>query len=450
MSSEIDQKDPDGFPSDDAIRNILSKRVGKQTGLAIAIGVIKDSQRRVFAHGQLSRHDTRTPNENTVFEVGSITKVFTAMVLADMVKNGEASLGDAVQDYLPPGVCVPRRNGRIITLVDLCTHMSGLPRMPSNFAQQAKDSADPYSTYTVDHLYQFLATHELARDIGSAFEYSNLGAGLLGHALSRRAGVDYATLVQNKISTPLGLDSTAVALSPDQGKRLAPGHNATFEPTAYWNLGEAFAGAGALRSTVNDQLTLLEFMLEERQSSFNFSVHDLLAVRRDTRTPALSMALGWMVHSTRNGDVVAHEGATAGFRAFVGFSREKKFGLVLLSNAAREVGDIGMHLLDPSISLKTPSKQRQEISLPPSTLNTYKGRYRLRPEFILTITTEDNRLFAQAAGQSKAEIYAESEHFFFSKVVDAQFTFEIGVDGTAILLTLHQNGRDIPGTRIEE
>ena len=162
------------------------------------VGVIEPQGRRVVAYGSLNQGDPRPLNGDTIFEIGSVTKVFTSLLLADMVQRGEVALADPVAKYLPADVKVPERGGRVITLVDLSTHTSGLPRMPSNF--HPKDPANPYADYTVEQLYQFLSSYQLTRDIGSQFEYSNLGGGLLGQALARRAGMDYEALVRSRIA----------------------------------------------------------------------------------------------------------------------------------------------------------------------------------------------------------------------------------------------------------
>jgi Beta-lactamase class C and other penicillin binding proteins len=166
--------------------------------------------------------DKRPVDGDTIFEIGSATKVFTSLLLADAVKRGEVALTDPVAKYLPAEVKVPERAGRKITLVDLATHTSGLPSVPSNLAP--KNPANPYAGYTVQQLYDFLSTYQLSRDIGAQYDYSNLGVGLLDNALSRRAGVDYETLVQTRITRPLGMKSTSIALSEEQKRRLASGH----------------------------------------------------------------------------------------------------------------------------------------------------------------------------------------------------------------------------------
>lgn len=137
---------------------------------------------------------------------------------------------------------VPTRNGRQITLLDLATHTSGLPRLPDNFSP--KNADNPYADYTVEQMYAFLSGYTLPRDIGATYEYSNLGSGLMGHLLARNDGTNYEALVLERICRPLGMTNTQVVLTPGLKARLATGHNAAGERVSNWDL-PTLAGAGA-------------------------------------------------------------------------------------------------------------------------------------------------------------------------------------------------------------
>ena len=193
--------------------------------------------------------DPRPVNGDTLYEIGSITKVFTSLLRADMVERGEVALDDPVAKYLPVGVRMPERNGKQITLLDLSTHRSGLPRMPSNF--NPKDPTRPYVDYPVERLYEFLTSHELRRDVDAEWEYSNLGAGLLSLALARRAGTDFETALRDRVFRPLGMNSTVIALTPALESRMTTPHSSVFRlsPTPLWDFTPAFVGAGSLRSS---------------------------------------------------------------------------------------------------------------------------------------------------------------------------------------------------------
>src|SRR5271157_1747071 len=366
-----------------------------------------------------------------------------------MVQRGEVALTDPVAKYLPPDVKVPERGGRVIRLVDLSTHTSGLPRMPSNF--NPKDPANPYADYTVEQLYQFLSAYQLTRDIGSQFEYSNLGGGLLGQALAHRAGMDYEALVRSRITRPLAMSSTGITLSPEMKARLAMGHNDKSVAVPNWDL-PALAGAGALRSSANDMLTFLAANLGYVKSPLAPAMAAMLSVRRPTGAPGGGqIGLGWLITKPAEDELVWHNGGTGGYRSFIGYDAKTRVGIVVLSNTFTTSGidDIGMHLLDSHVPLLPAPKEHKEITVDPKIFDGYVGRYQLAPNFILTVTREGDQLFTQATGQSKVQVFPESQRNFFLKVVDAQITFETDTNGRATSLTLHQNGANLPAKRIE-
>jgi len=439
---------------DDEIRRILVKRIDTdKQSLGIVVGILEPKGRRLVAHGRLAKDDARPLNGDTVFEIGSVTKVFTALLLADMVQRGEVAITDPIAKYLPADVKVPERGGRSITLQDLVTHTSGLPRMPTNFAP--KDPSNPYADYGIEPLTQFLSGYTLTRDIGAQYEYSNLGAGLLGTVLARRAGMDYEALVEARITGPLGMKSTRLVLSPDMKSRLATGHNGKLEPVPHWDFPpatSAVAGAGGLRSTAGDLLAFLEAHLGVTKSTLAPAMATLLETRRPTIVPRLQIAMGWHV-ATRTGDreIVWHNGGTGGYRSFVGYDRNAGLGVVVLSNTSTPVGvdDIGMHLLDPTAPLFAPPPPRTAVTADPALFDGYVGRYQLSPNFILTITREDARLFAQATGQGRFELYPESARAYFAKVADIVITFEADEQGRSTSLVLQQSGVRTAARRIE-
>ena len=437
-------------PPDSEIRKILVERIDTfHQGVGIVVGVVEPAGRRMVAYGSLEKGDPRPLNGDTIFEIGSVTKVFTSLVLSDMVQRGEVALTDPVAKYLPADVKVPERGGRVITLVDLSTHTSGLPRMPSNF--NPKDPANPYADYTTEQLFQFVSSYQLTRDIGSQFEYSNLGGGLLGQALSRRAGMDYEALVRARITAPLGMTSTGITLMPEMKARLAPGHNDKLAAVANWDV-PALAGAGALRSSANDMSTFLAANLGYVKSPLAPAMAAMLSARRPTGPSGSGqIGLAWLI--TKPGDdeeLVWHNGGTGGYRSFIGYDAKTRVGIVVLSNTFTTSGvdDIGMHLLDSHVPLLPAPKEHHEISVDPKIFDGYVGRYQLAPNFILTVTREGDQLFTQATGQPKVQVFPESQRDFFLKVVDAQISFETDAGGRAISLTLHQNGANMPANRI--
>jgi CubicO group peptidase (beta-lactamase class C family) len=340
-------------PSDTEIRKILADRIdtAKQS-VGIVVGIVSPKGRRIVAYGHLSKDDQRPLNGDTVFEIGSMTKVFTSLVLMDMVEKGEVSLYDPVAKFLPPDVHVPERGGKKITLRDLSTQTSGLPRMPDNF--HPADFGNPYADYSVPQLYQFISGYTLTRDIGEKYEYSNLAVGLLGHALARRAGTDYEAMVAARVLKPLEMKDTAVTLSPAMKARLATGHNAVMNPVPNWDL-PTLAGAGALRSTAADMLTFLAANLNLIKTPLAKAMAAEISVRRPTGVPNLEIAYAWHIFTANGKTIYWHNGGTGGYRTFMGYDPAANLGVVALSNASTVFGvdDIGHHLLDAAFPLKT-------------------------------------------------------------------------------------------------
>jgi D-alanyl-D-alanine-carboxypeptidase/D-alanyl-D-alanine-endopeptidase len=354
MSTARAQSHPQSpVPPDSEIRRILVDRVaGARLGAGIVVGAIEPRGTRVVAYGSRDKGDQRPLDGAAIFEIGSVTEVFTSLLLADMVQRGEVALADPVAKYLPEGVKVPERGGRRITLEDLATHTSGLPRLPSNL--KPATPANPYADYSTERLYEFLSTYKLWRDIGSGFEYSNLGGGLLGHALARRAGMSYEALVMSRIAQPLHLSSTGITLSTEMKARLAVGHNASLAAVPNFDF-QALAGSGALRSSASDLLLFLAANLGYSKSPLAPAMAAMLKVRRPTTIPGTEMALGWVV--ARDG-IVWRNGSSAGYRSFVGYEPKSRAGVVVLSNIFTNTGlnDIGMHLLGARNPLAKPPK----------------------------------------------------------------------------------------------
>ncbi len=435
-------------PSDPEIRRLLAERVDvHQQSVGIVVGVLEPSGRRIVTYGNRAKSDPTPLDGDTMFEIGSITKVFTSLLLADAVQRGEVALTDPVTKYLPPEVKMPERGDRAITLIDLATHTSGLPRLPTNLTP--RDPSNPYADYSVQQLYEFLSTYQLPRDIGSQYEYSNLGAGLLGHVLARRAGTTYESLVRERITRPLGMTNTALTLSPELRARMAIGHDPALQPVPLWDL-PTLAGAGALRSSANDLLTFLAAALGYHASPLTAAFQLMPTIRRPTTSSQMEAALGWQVFKVSDTEILWHNGGTGGFRTWIGYDPRTRAGVVILTNAGTPNGpdDIGPHLLVEGAPLRPFPKPRQETTIDPALFDRYVGRYQLAPTAILTISRDGNRFLVQLTGQPPAEIFAESETQFFLKVVEAQLTFEGDGPDLAPAVVLHQNGVDRRAPRV--
>jgi CubicO group peptidase (beta-lactamase class C family) len=438
-----------GLPSDQAIRQILVQRVDDyRQAVGIVVGVIDAQGRRIVTYGAPAKNDPRPLNGESVFEIGSITKAFTSLLLTTMAQRGEVTLADPVSKYLPESVRVPARGGRQITLLDLANHTSGLPNLPSNF--KPTNPANPYAAYSIDQLYEFLTSYQVPRDIGSQYEYSNLGGGLLGNALARHAGKDYEALVRERITGPLRMNDTRIVVSDEMMPRLAQGHNARLEPVSNWDL-PAFAGAGALRSTTDDMLTFLAVPLGYLDSPLKAAFDSMYSPRLSTGIGNVEIAVGWHITKTARGEIIWHNGGTGGYRSFAGYDLQARTGVVVLSNTSTSTGvdDIGMHLLDPAVPLAPAPKTHTQKSVDPKIFTGYVGRYQLTPARVLNIISDDHRLFAQAEGQNRFELFPEGDREFFAKIADIQIVFEVDASGRATALTLIQGASQVKAGRID-
>ncbi len=430
-------------PTAAEIDSMLKPRVGSHPGLGIIVGTIDATGKRTIVHaGSAGEGVSRPLDADTVFEIGSISKVFTAALLADMVRRGEVSLEDPVAKLLPASVHVPSRDGREITLLSLATHSSGLPRMPTNFTP--KDPENPYADYTVAQMYEFLSSYKLPRPVGETVEYSNLGVGLLGHALALRLGKSYEAAVAERILRPLGMKDTAVVLTPGMKSRMSVGHAGGGYATSNWDL-PTLAGAGGIRSTVNDMLTFLAASLGSGPAAVRAALEMSQAPRLETKAPPGHVGLAWQIRDDEGVRIIWHNGGTGGFHSFAGLDGARRLAVVVLYNSSASIDDLGFHLLNPRLALAPvtpPSRPRTEVKVDPATLEHYAGQYAIGSAFVITITREGDRLFLQATGQPRFPVFAESETTFFLKVVDAQITFVKDEAGKIIALVLHQNGMD--------
>jgi serine-type D-Ala-D-Ala carboxypeptidase/endopeptidase len=347
-----------------------------------------------------------------------------------MANRGEAQLDEPVVDLLPSGTRVLSRNGREITLRDLASHYSGFPRRPTNLTPN--DPTDPYAHYTADHLYEFLATYELTRTPGDTYEYSHVGAGLLGHALAVRAGnTDYESLVRARILGPLRMDDTVIAVPHRLRDRVAVAHDDNLDPVPDWNLG-VLAGAGGFHSSLSDLLLFLDALCDQ-DSPIASMVSPLIAGRAQG-----GMELGWP--HPDGGIAISHWGATGGSRSFVRCIPEWKRGVVVLSNAGIDaVVDLGVHVLDKRFARHWFPRG---TAIDPVAFVHLVGRYQAGPNTVFEVTTRDGRLYVQRSGQSPLRAFPMSEWRFFHKAVNAQLTFEPGGDSYAARLVLHQSGSD--------
>lgn len=434
------------FPERAELLAMIKKRVDEKRATGLVLGVREaDGSHTIVAYGNAGP-GAKPLSDKSVFEIGSISKVFTGILLADMVAKGEVALEDPVQKHAHPGVTIPQFGDTTIRLVDLSTHMSGLPRLPANLTPA--DENNPYADYTVAQLHEFLSKHTLSRDVGVKHEYSNLAVGLLGHILAKVAGMSWEELVQERILGPVGMTMSGVTLHQAMKEHLALGHDTQGKVVSNWDL-PVFAGAGALRSNAEDMLRFLDANL----SADTTPLHKAMQFSHEPREAAdgnMKIGLGWLTSTNKGGlQGIWHGGGTGGYRTIIAMDAKRGIGVVVLENSTHGSDDLAIHLLDPSVPLSKAPSVRTEIAVPKAILATYEGVYKLGPNFHLHVSVVGDALYTQATGQPKLQVFAEKETEFFLKEVDAQLSFESDEEGKITRVVLHQGGADMPAPRLE-
>lgn len=430
---------PPADPPDAFTRLVQSRLAAEDQPTCVAVGTVSELGRVAFACNKGA--GPLAFDRNSVFEVGSVSKVFTGVLLADMVRRGEVTLGDPVSKHAPPGARLPTFNGKEITLGDLVTHRSSLPRLPPGFIPA--DLANPYAKFDSADLYRALAVTELDREIGSRQEYSNFGMMFLSDLLGRRAGKRYDELLEERILKPLTMTSTSAGRSTEIAKRLAQGHDAAYRPVPPWDFDPALAGVGGVRSSLVDMMRFVEAAAGRRPQGLRetFATSFLPLVNEPQGTSTL---FAWGMRKRNVGRLMFHNGQTAGMRATIVVNPDNGTGAVVLTDSPANLDDLAFHLVDTSFPLR---QRREAIALPESKLEEYVGTYQLAPTFELRVFREGERLLVQATGQDAVPVFAESPDRFFLRIVDAQLTFRRDASGKVDQVTLHQGGRDIPGPR---
>jgi D-alanyl-D-alanine-carboxypeptidase/D-alanyl-D-alanine-endopeptidase len=319
----------------------------------VVIGVVQNGKRLILSYGAGRPDD--------LYEIASITKTFTGLILAQMVEQHQVRLDTPVRELLPAGTVAKPASGRELTLLDLSSQHSGLPRLPDNL--DPTDPQNPYADYDAAKLYAFMAEHGVAVRPDEPYVYSNVGMALLGQVLANRAGEPYPELLRDEVTGPLGMMETAVP--PALASRLAQGYDADHHPARAWD-STALAGSGAIRSTAKDMLTYLEAQLHPEALPTRVGSTDAVstipeAIREShvlhaEAGPVWHIALDWFHYD--NGRGYFHSGMSGGYSSFALFNPERNYGFVVLCNtAANGFADmLGEHIAErfegkPAVSI---------------------------------------------------------------------------------------------------
>jgi len=337
---------------------LKSGELAPSTGSGVAIAVYERGVRRVFSYGAVK--------PDAIFEIGSITKTFTGLMLAQMAAQGKVKLDEPVRELLPPGT-VAKPPGAEITLLDLAAQRSGLPPMPDNI--DLADMDNPYASYHAADLMAYIGRHQVANPSRVTSQFGSLGFGLLGVALAQRGGVSYSGLLRDEIAGPLGLNDTVIALSPEQQLRLVAGHDEFHGPAKPWD-SDALAGAIAIRSTASDMLVYLEANLHPESvkpaagspgaATLQQALRLSLQPQSDL-SPGMRIGLGWL-YQAETGNYW-HNGATAACSSYAFFNPAGDYAAVVLFNASPGVNGSFVEVLGRHISQRLAGKPAIALSV---------------------------------------------------------------------------------------
>ena len=356
------------FKITDKLKETIQSLVNNnKTNAAIVVGFVDPNGTQFYGYGNMSNANPITVDKDTIFAIGSITKVFTTILLADMVNSGLVNLDDPIEQYLPPSVKVPTYNGQKITLENLATHTSGLSEFPSSHCVSNFNGTDDENSiqarlffiecdknYTFDQLYQDLSNTTLIREPGLKFEYSTFGISLLGHILALKSGVSYDRLVEERILNVLGMNSTSIVLSDVQKSRLAIGH-LNGQELPFWNTSRPIAPAGGLHSSVADMLKfasanlgLIDTKINNAMKESHIIIHDSRLGKAFSNNYTAYVSLGWIIATNFGIQIVEHNGETAdGYNSFIALNTSKDKGIVIIASASSIDIDIANIVFGP-------------------------------------------------------------------------------------------------------
>jgi serine-type D-Ala-D-Ala carboxypeptidase/endopeptidase len=436
-----------------ALTRVLEKRfTGDRSGACLAAALIEGAGAdrpgaisRAFVCADPTRR--RALDTRTAFEIGSVTKTMTGMLLADLIAAGKLSLEDPLARHLPPGTRVPSFQGQPIRLKHLTTHTSGLPGLPARMPQE--DPSNPYAALSEQALLASLGDVTLAAAPGARWAYSNFGVMVLSSALARAAKQDFEALLRERLFRPLGMKQAFIRRKPD-GVVVAPGHIPGGRATSPWDLQVNLAGVGGVRASLDDMVAYALAGLGRGPAATVAAIRasqkpvDLGAV--PVGAPGVDMGMGWALLRVGDRQVRLHEGGTGGFSAFVALDPQVGRAVVLLSDTAvYSVGglqDVGLHLLGVAPTLPAP---RKPASPPAELLAALEGRYRLAGGLGLKLFVRKGTLYVHADGQTEHALAFDSEGDFYPLDFDARLS-PLRTSG-GMTFVWSQGGGDTTATR---
>ncbi len=422
-----------------AARPLVENRIAD----GLSVGYIAGKHQGIVHLGSSSGAGKR-PDDTTVYEIGSVSKVFTSLMLADAVVRGEIDLNAAADVANRAGIRLPSREGRPIKWIDLSTHRAGLPRIPGNLA--LTNLTNPYRDYDSTKAAAFLNQYKLPRRPGDAQKYSNLGASVLGYLVAEKAGKSYQQLLRERIAKPLGMTDCTVDLSEDQTKRLATPHAKFGSATPPWTFSD-LPGAGGIHATIRDMLRFAQAQLTPPPGKLGDAMELAWKQQRDADASGPAMGLAWMIAGDRQ--TRWHNGQTGGSHSAIFINRELRCAVVVLCNTAvmKEVDQLAMQLVLKAAGQESKPKTKEksdnksgDLVIDAKHRHRLEGRYQLTPSFIFTVRDRDGHMMVSITDQPTQEVFPDSPTRWSYRGVDATLEFKLKKTGPATSLILHQNG----------
>jgi CubicO group peptidase (beta-lactamase class C family) len=410
-----DGVDPDG-PNRARVAAHIQPLIDAELATAIVVGIIDGGKREIYGFGK--GPDGKAPDGKTLFELGSVTKIYTGLLLADAVQRREIDLDTPVAELLPTGVTVPTRDKRVITLRHLALHSSGLPPLPPSLRI---DTPTPFAAYGENQLYADLVRTQLIATPGERILYSEYGSGVLAHALGRKIGGGYPAAVQARVLGPLQLHDTFFVVPKQAQAHLAPGTNEDLLPAPAWTY-DALVGAGGMVSSMRDQLALLEAELDAEAGGKG----PLRAAMRLTQEAQLEGAgdnegLGWQIDSAGR---YWHNGTTGGYHAFVGFDPKTRRAIAILAATRTSLVDSTAAALYRALAGEDVKPPRFPDG---AQLAAFAGNYDFQG-MELVISVAGKRLYVEGPGEPKIRMVPISEREFWIERLQSIVVFEREAD----------------------
>ena len=374
---------------------------------------------------------------NSIFQIGSVTKQFTAAIILKLAEQGKLKLDNKLSQYFPE---FP--NAGKITIENLLSHTSGLYNYTNNEEFMQKEVEKSLAR---EQLFAMVNNKPLDFNPGEKYSYSNTGYMMLGYIIEKVTGKKYEHVVRENIFIPLQMSNTGFDFTHLDNTNKAVGYNLISGGKGMKAMivdSTVSFAAGAIYSTVSDL------------DKWNKSLKTEKIIRKQSLqnafTPRLSKyGLGWIIDSIEGKKIINHNGGIHGFISYNTIFPEENSSITILSNVAsanlQNISKAVIAILNDK-AYELP-KEATEVKVDEKILTQYIGEYELAPTFLINIKVVDGRLMAQATGQPEFELFSKNEKEFYLKVIDAQVEFVRNDKGEVEKLILHQNGQHVPGIK---